>query len=122
MASQGYGDAAAEGTAGMMQQIENLPVSAYYSGVLGSIGLSALLMLLGKKNVAIFVGLWAPTIATIGLFNKQLHPSQDLSRGDQGDRGYDSVDEMSADSFPASDPPGGSASLGSSGPGTHGNR
>jgi hypothetical protein len=67
-----------EQAAGLMGQIENLPASAYYWGALGSIGISALLMLFGRKNLSVFVGLWPPTIALLGLFNKQLHPSQDI--------------------------------------------
>lgn len=67
-----------QSAAGLMGQVENLPASAYYWGALGSIGLSALLMLLGRKNLSVFVGLWPPTIALLGLFNKQLHPSQDV--------------------------------------------
>jgi hypothetical protein len=67
-----------EKTSGLMGQIESLPASAYYWGAIGSIGVSALLMLLGRKNLAVFVGLWPPTIALLGLFNKQLHPSRDL--------------------------------------------
>ncbi len=67
-----------EQTSGFMSQIENLPASAYYWAALGSIGLSALLMIFGRKNLSIFIGLWPPTIALLGLFNKQLHPSQDV--------------------------------------------
>jgi hypothetical protein len=63
---------------GLMGQIESMPASAYYWGALASIGLSALLMLFGRKNASIFVGLWPPTIALLGLFNKQLRPSQDV--------------------------------------------
>jgi len=73
-------DQAAGPTAGIMQQIESLPASVYYWATLGSIGASALFMLLGKKNLSIFVGLWPPTFAVLGLFNKQLHPSQDVAR------------------------------------------
>lgn len=68
----------AEQAAGIMNQIENLPASVYYWASLGSIGASALLMLLGRKNLSIFVGLWPPTFAVLGLFNKQLRPSQDV--------------------------------------------
>jgi hypothetical protein len=67
-----------EKTSELMGRIESLPASAYYWGAIGSIGVSALLMLLGRKNLAVFVGLWPPTIALLGLFNKQLHPSRDL--------------------------------------------
>jgi hypothetical protein len=61
-----------------MGQMERMPASAYYWGALGSIAISALLMLAGPKNASIFIGLWPPTIALLGLFNKQLRPSQDV--------------------------------------------
>ncbi|MGI8553956.1 MAG: hypothetical protein ACR2PL_24695 [Dehalococcoidia bacterium] len=71
-------DQAAQGAAGIMGQIENLPASVYYWASIGSIAASALFMLLGRKNLSIFVGLWPPTFAVLGLFNKQLHPSQEI--------------------------------------------
>lgn len=75
-----FNEKAAGPTADLMRQIESLPASVYYWATLGSIGASALFMLLGKKNLSIFVGLWPPTFAVLGLFNKQLHPSQDVAR------------------------------------------
>jgi hypothetical protein len=35
-------------------------------------------MLFGRKNLSVFVGLWPPTIALLGLFTKQLRPSRDI--------------------------------------------
>lgn len=60
-----------------LETIENLPSSVYYGGVLGSILLSIVLYLSGKKEAGIFVGLWAPTILNLGLYNKLLRPSQE---------------------------------------------
>lgn len=60
-----------------LETIENLPSSVYYGGVLGSILLSMVLYLSGKKEAGIFVGLWAPTILNLGLYNKLLRPSQE---------------------------------------------
>ena len=60
-----------------LDSLENLPSSAYYSGVFGSIALSILLYVFGKKHAAIFVGLWAPTILNLGLYNKILRPSEE---------------------------------------------
>jgi hypothetical protein len=59
----------------LLETVENLPSSVYYGGVIGSIGLSLLLFLSGKRLSAIFVGLWAPTILNLGLYNKLLRPS-----------------------------------------------
>lgn len=60
-----------------LETIENLPTTVYYGGVFGSILLSLALYLSGKKHAAIFVGLWAPTILNLGLYNKLLRPSQE---------------------------------------------
>jgi hypothetical protein len=61
----------------LLESVENLPSSVYYGGVIGSILLSLGLFLSGKKQTAIFVGLWAPTILNLGLYNKLLRPSQE---------------------------------------------
>ncbi len=61
----------------ILESIENLPSSVYYGGVFGSILLSIVLFLSGKKLEGIFVGLWAPTILNLGLYNKLLRPSRE---------------------------------------------
>ncbi len=61
----------------ILESIENLPSSVYYGGVFGSILLSIVLFLSGKKQEGIFVGLWAPTILNLGLYNKLLRPSRE---------------------------------------------
>lgn len=61
----------------ILETVENLPSSVYYGGVFGSIALSLVLFFSGKKHEAIFVGLWAPTILNLGLYNKLLRPSQE---------------------------------------------
>ncbi len=61
----------------ILEAIENLPSSVYYGGVFGSILLSIVLFLSGKKQEGIFVGLWAPTILNLGLYNKLLRPSRE---------------------------------------------
>jgi len=66
----------------IMESIENLPSSVYYGGVLGSILLSIVLFLSGKKLEGIFVGLWAPTIFNFGLYNKLLKPSREAGTPD----------------------------------------
>lgn len=61
----------------VMETIENLPSTVYYGGVLGSIVISIAMYLSGRRHAAIFVGLWAPTILNLGLYNKLLRPSQE---------------------------------------------
>lgn len=63
-----------------MEQVESIPSNVYYAGVIGSIGLSALLFMMGRRELGIFVGLWPPTILNLVLFMKQLRPSQEARR------------------------------------------
>lgn len=61
-----------EGT--LTKQIESytsrVPSGVYLSLAVGSIGLSALLHLAGRKNDSQFIGHWVPTILLLGLYNK----------------------------------------------------
>ncbi len=66
----------------ILESIENLPSSVYYGGVLGSIVLSVYLFMSGKRETGIFVGLWAPTILNLGLYNKLLRPSHEVAKED----------------------------------------
>ncbi len=66
----------------ILETIENLPTSVYYGSVAGSIALSLALFFTGKRQEAIFVGLWAPTILNLGLYNKLLRPSKESSNTD----------------------------------------
>jgi hypothetical protein len=66
----------------ILEKIEDLPSSVYYGGVAGSILLSIALFLSGKKHEGLFVGLWAPTILNLGLYNKLLRPSREGSSPD----------------------------------------
>jgi hypothetical protein len=68
----------------VMEQVEGIPANVYYGAVLGSIGVSALLFLMGKRNLGVFVGLWPPTLLNLALFTKQLKPSHEM--GEARDR------------------------------------
>jgi hypothetical protein len=63
---------------GIQEQMEKMPSSFYYWAVIGSIVGSAALMLMGKSRLAMFVGLWPPTLLNLGLFNKILRPSHEM--------------------------------------------
>jgi hypothetical protein len=55
-----------------------VPSGVYLSLAIGSIGLSALLRLAGRKDDSVFVGQWVPTILLLGVYNKivKLHGSE----------------------------------------------
>lgn len=57
--------------------METLPSQIYLLGALGSIAMSALFFLSGRRSLAYFVGLWAPTILSFALFYKLLRPSRE---------------------------------------------
>lgn len=63
---------------GIQGALENLPSSVYLYGTLGSIGLSLLLRLAGRKEFANFVGLWPPTILSLAMINKIIRPSKEM--------------------------------------------
>ena len=60
-----------------LKMLEAVPTQAYLGAALGSIALSALLRLFGKKDAAIFVGQWPPTFILFALAFKVLYPSHE---------------------------------------------
>jgi hypothetical protein len=68
---------AQETTATYLQVMEAVPTQVYLGAALGSIVLSALLRLFGKKDAAVFVGQWPPTFILFALAYKILHPSNE---------------------------------------------
>lgn len=64
----------------ILESIENLPSRVYYGGVLGLITFSVFLFVSGKRETGIFVGLWAPTIHNLGLYNKLRRPSHEHTK------------------------------------------
>ena len=55
-----------------------VPSGVYLSAAFGSIGLSAMMRLMGRKDDAHFIGMWVPTILLLGVYNKivKLHGSE----------------------------------------------
>ncbi|HXH82084.1 MAG TPA: hypothetical protein VNN07_04055 [Candidatus Tectomicrobia bacterium] len=51
-------------------QTAKLPSGTYLSLAIGSMLVSLALMMGGQRNLANFVGQWAPTLLIIGLYNK----------------------------------------------------
>ena len=60
-----------------MKVMEAVPTQAYLGAAVGSIALSALLRMFGKKDAAIFVGQWPPTFILFALAYKLLRPSDE---------------------------------------------
>ncbi len=80
-----------ETTATYLKLMEVVPTQAYLGAALGSIAVSALLRLFGKKDAAVFVGQWPPTFILFALAFKLLYPShEDVLRD-----GHDAVQQAS---------------------------
>lgn len=52
------------------QQTAKLPSDVFLWAALGSIGTSALLQLMGKKQASLFVGDWVAPLLLFGVYNK----------------------------------------------------
>ncbi|MEX2237049.1 MAG: hypothetical protein WEB00_05900 [Dehalococcoidia bacterium] len=59
--------------------IEQVPLTGYWFGAIGSMVASAFLYLIGKKEASQFVGLWVPSIISLALFYKLLRPSTEVA-------------------------------------------
>lgn len=55
-----------------MKAASDVPAEMYINATMASIALSLFLYAIGRKQAAVFVGLWAPTIVNLGLFMKLL--------------------------------------------------
>ncbi len=71
-----------------LKLMEAVPTQAYLGAAVGSIALSALLRVFGKKDAAVFVGQWPPTFILFALAYKLLRPSDEdaLQNGRQAVR------------------------------------
>jgi hypothetical protein len=52
------------------RETRKIPSLTFLGLAAGAMGVSALLMLLGKKQTANFIGQWVPTILVLGTYNK----------------------------------------------------
>lgn len=55
---------------------DQVPGVVWYWAALGSVIVSAILFLMGRRDWSIFVGQWPPTFLLFGLFHKLLSPSR----------------------------------------------
>ena len=59
------------------RRMEEIPTQVYIGLTIGSILLSAFFFLMGRRQTANFIGLWAPTFGIMALLYKLLHPSEE---------------------------------------------
>jgi hypothetical protein len=71
--------------------MEAVPTQAYLGAAVGSIALSALLRVFGKKDASLFVGQWPPTFILLALAYKLLRPSGE----DALENGHEAVQQAS---------------------------
>jgi hypothetical protein len=71
-------------TAMIEARTSRIPSGTYLSLAVGSMIASAAAMLAGKKQLANFIGQWAPSLLVIGLYNKVVKLEDELlSRGER---------------------------------------
>ena len=59
-------------TGAIESQTAKLPSSGFLAAAVGSMAVSAILRLAGKKEMALFIGEWVPTILILGVYNKMV--------------------------------------------------
>jgi len=57
-------------TAAIESQTSKIPSTSYLIAAISSMGVSAVLKILGKDEWALFVGQWAPAFLIMGVYNK----------------------------------------------------
>ena len=69
-------------TGALESQTSKIPSSGYLGAAIGSMAASAVLKGLGKNELALFVGQWAPAFLIMGVYNKLVkqHGSDYYSR------------------------------------------
>ena len=66
------------------QQTAKLPSDTFLWAALGSMGVSAVLQMMGKKQASLFVGDWVAPFLLFGVYNKIVK----LQGSDKNDRGH----------------------------------
>jgi hypothetical protein len=61
----------------MFRVMEDFPTQSYLSLAFGSMIASAFFFLIGRRDFAMFIGQWVPSIGIFALMYKLLHPSQE---------------------------------------------
>ncbi len=61
----------------VMRSMEAVPTQIYWGLAMGSVLVSALFYLIGRRNTALFIGQWPPTFLALALLYKLLRPSRE---------------------------------------------
>jgi len=61
----------------LMRSMEAVPTQMYWGLAMGSVLLSAMFYVVGKRNTALFIGQWPPTFLALALLYKLLRPSRE---------------------------------------------
>ena len=61
-----------------MRKAEDMPDTAYLAASFAFMAISALLVLMKKRELGIFVGLWPPTLISLAWMMKQRRPSHEI--------------------------------------------
>ncbi len=69
----------------VMRSMEAVPTQIYWGLAMGSVLLSALFYVIGRRNAALFVGQWPPTFLALALLYKLLRPSREPGSADLRD-------------------------------------
>ena len=69
---------------GIEQQTAKVPSDVFLWAAMGSIGASALLQIMGKKQASLFVGDWVAPFLLLGVYNKIVK----VQGSDKHDRGH----------------------------------
>lgn len=59
-----------ETTSAIESYTAELPSGMFLTLAIGSMAISLMMMMSGRRNLANFIGQWAPTILIMGLYNK----------------------------------------------------
>jgi hypothetical protein len=70
METRTFGEREDKVTGTIESQTAKIPSSLYLAAAVGSMGVSALLKVLGKDEWALFIGQWAPSFLILGVYNK----------------------------------------------------
>jgi hypothetical protein len=70
METRTFGEREDKVTGTIESQTAKVPSSLYLAAAVGSMGVSALLKVLGKDEWALFIGQWAPSFLILGVYNK----------------------------------------------------
>jgi hypothetical protein len=79
---------------GMMRAMEAVPTQAYWGLAIGSVVLSAILYMTGRRTSALFVGQWPPTFLALALLYKLLRPSREAGAARMGQAAREMADAL----------------------------